>query len=133
MNRSAFAALVDEIIFDFPGEFLARFDNLTFVVEEWAPDDLLAEYDDADPLEFLGDYRGCPLPERSHSDAGHLPDLIVLYQGAIEAYALESGDPLEKVIRETLLHEIAHYFGFSEEQMDEIEALWQWGGSAAPP
>lgn len=128
MERAVFAALVEEIIATIPDEFLSHLDNLTFTVEEWAPADLLAEYDDADPLDFLGDYRGCPLPERSLDAVGQLPDLIVLYQGAIEAYALEFDEPLEKVIRETLVHEIAHYFGFSEEQMDEIEALWLEGG-----
>ena len=124
MERSAFVALTEQIIAAIPVEYLSKIDNLTFVVEEWAPADLLAEYADADPLDFLGDYRGCPLPERSQGDAGGLPDLIVLYQGAIEAYVEEFDEPLEKVIRETIIHEIAHYFGFSEEQMDVIEALW---------
>lgn len=133
MERSAFVALTEQIIATIPSEFLSRIDNLTFIVEEWAPADLLAEYDDADPLDFLGEYLGCPLPERSQGDAGALPDLIALYQGAIEAYAEEFDEPLEKVIRETVIHEIAHYFGFSEEQMDKIEALWQEGGDAGSP
>lgn len=125
MERSDFVAMTEQVIAAIPAEYLSRLDNLTFVVEEWAPADLLAEYDDADPLDFLGDYRGCPLPERSQGDVGGLPDLIVLYQGAIEAYAEEFDEPLEKVLRETIIHEVAHYFGFSEEQMDAIEALWQ--------
>lgn len=128
MERSDFAALTEEIIAALPAEFLQRLDNLTFLVEEWAPEDLLAEYDDADPLDFLGDYRGIPLPERSQGAAGELPDLIVLYQKAIEAYAEEFDEPIEKVVRETVIHEIAHHFGFSEEEMDGIEALWQAKG-----
>lgn len=127
MERSAFVALTEQVIATIPAEFLERLNNLTFVVEEWAPAELLAEYDDADPLDFLGEYRGCPLPERSQGDAGALPDLIALYQGAIEAYAEEFDEPLKKVILETVVHEIAHYFGFNEEQMDEIEALWLEG------
>lgn len=127
MELKDFEALMARCLAAIPAEYLSRLDNLTFVVEEWAPPELLAEYDDADPREFLGDYRGCPLPERSQGDAGGLPDLIVLYQGAIEAYAAEYDEPLEQVIRETLIHEIAHYFGFSEEEMDAIEALWQEG------
>lgn len=125
MERSAFVAVTEQIIAAIPAEFLSRIDNLTFVVEDWASADVLAEFDDADPLNLLGDYRGCPLPERSQNDIGPLPDLIVLYQGAIEATAQEYDEPVEQVIRETLVHEIAHYFGFSEEEMDEIEALWQ--------
>lgn len=130
MERSDFVALTGQVIATIPTEYLDKIENLTFVVEEWAPPELLAEYDDADPLDFLGEYLGCPLPERSQGDAGGLPDLIALYQGAIEAYAKEFDVPLEEVIRETLLHEIAHYFGFSEEQMDGIEALWQESHSA---
>lgn len=125
IERSDFVAMVEQVIATIPREYLEQIENLTFIVEDWAPPELLAEYDADDPLDFLGEYLGCPLPERSSGDAGGLPDLIALYQGAIEAYAEESGDPLERVIRETLIHEIAHYFGFSEEQMDEIEALWQ--------
>lgn len=133
MERSAFVALTGQVIATIPAEYLDKIENLTFVVEEWAPTELLAEYDDADPLDFLGEYLGCPLPERSQGDAGGLPDLIALYQGAIEAYAEEFDVPLEEVIRETLIHEIAHYFGFSEEQMDDIEALWQEARSAGLP
>lgn len=127
MERSDFVAMTEQVIAAIPAEYLEQIQNLTFIVEEWAPPELLEEYDDADPLDFLGDYRGCPLPERSQGDAGGLPDLIVLYQGAIEAYAEETGEPLAVVIRETVVHEIAHYFGFTEEQMDEIESLWQEG------
>ncbi|MDO9080895.1 MAG: metallopeptidase family protein [Desulfuromonadales bacterium] len=133
MERSDFVALTGQIIATIPAEYLAKIDNLTFVVEEWAPPELLAEYDDADPLDFLGEYLGCPLPERSQGDAGGLPDLIALYQGAIEAYAEEFDVPIEEVIRETLIHEIAHYFGFSEEQMDDIETLWQENRNAGLP
>jgi predicted Zn-dependent protease with MMP-like domain len=133
MERSSFVALTEAIIATIPSEYLSRIDNLTLIVEEWAPPELLAEYDDADPLDFLGEYLGCPLPERSQGDAGGLPDLIALYQGAIEAYAAETGEPVEQVIRETIVHEIAHYFGFSEEQMDEIEALWKKSGGIVSP
>jgi len=125
MEHSDFVAMTEKVIATIPAEYLEKIKNLTFVVEEWAPPELLAEYDNADPLDFLGEYLGYPLPERSSGDAGGLPDLIALYQGAIEAYAEEFDVPLEEVIRETLIHEIAHYFGFSEEQMDAIEALWQ--------
>jgi predicted Zn-dependent protease with MMP-like domain len=125
MERSAFVTVTEETIAALPAEYLERIDNLTFVVEEWASAATLADFDDADPLDLLGEYQGCPLPERSQDDVGALPDLIVLYQGAIEAYAQEYDEPIEGVIRATLVHEIAHYFGFSEEEMDEIEALWQ--------
>lgn len=128
MERRDFVVLMEEILAAIPREFLASMANLTFLVEDWASPETLAELGDADPLEILGDYLGTPLPERSCSDGGALPDLIVLYQGAIEAYAEDFSQPLAEVIRETLVHEIAHYFGFCEEEMDAIEALWQEQG-----
>jgi predicted Zn-dependent protease with MMP-like domain len=42
----------------------------------------------------------------------------------VEDYVRETGEPFRKVIRETIIHELAHYFGFSEEEMDAIERLW---------
>lgn len=125
IERNAFVTLMEQVIAAIPVEFLCQIDNLSFMVEDWAPAEVLEELGEDDPLEILGDYLGCPLPERSHNDSASLPDLIVLYQGAIEVYAEETDVPLEQVIRETLIHEIAHYFGFSEEEMDEIETLWQ--------
>lgn len=133
MERKAFEALVARCLATIPTEYLSRIDNLTFVIEEWASDEVLAEVGFDDPLDLLGDYLGIPLTERTNDDVGQLPDVIVLYQGAIEAYAEDYGDPLERVIRETLVHEIAHYFGFSEEEMDAIEALWLEADGAAVP
>ena len=133
MDRDTFERLVGRCLGTIPAEFLSRIDNLSFVVEEWASAEVLAEVGFDDPLDLLGDYLGIPLTERTNDDVGQLPDVIVLYQGAIEAYAAESGDPLERVIRETLVHEIAHFFGFSEEEMDEIEALWQESAGTAEP
>jgi predicted Zn-dependent protease with MMP-like domain len=77
-----------------------------------------------DPRDLLGFYRGWPLSERTHDYGSCLPDVIVIYQGAVQNHVNETGMPVFQVIRETVIHELAHYFGFSEEEMDEIEALW---------
>jgi predicted Zn-dependent protease with MMP-like domain len=64
------------------------------------------------------------LAERGHEYGNCLPDLIIIYQGAVEDYRRETGEPLLRIIRQTVVHELAHYFGFSEEEMDRIEELW---------
>ncbi|WP_432821331.1 metallopeptidase family protein [Trichloromonas sp.] len=123
MNRRAFEQLVERAIRAIPREFLERIDNLTFQVEDWADAETLDEVGFDDPRDLLGYYRGWPLSERTHEYAS-LPDVITIYQQAVENYHDESGEPLVRIIRETVIHELAHYFGFSEEEMDEIERLW---------
>lgn len=128
MNRKSFERLVARGIDRIPIEFRAKFHNLVFQVEGWADEETLDSVGFDDERDLLGYYLGTPLPERGLDFGGALPDVIFLYQGAIELYAEESGTPLMRVIRETLLHEVAHYFGFSEEEMDVIEDIW-WGDS----
>lgn len=124
MNRRTFEKLVERAIARIPAEFLARVENLTFQVEGWAPPEVLEEVGFDDERDLLGYYRGWALPERGVSYGGVPPDTIILYQYAIEDYVAETGEPLIKVIRETVIHELAHFFGFSEEEMERIEALW---------
>lgn len=128
MNRRTFEKLVERSIARIPAEYLRQIDNLTFQVEGWADAETLAEVGFDDRHDLLGYYRGLALPERSVAFGGEVPDVIILYQYAIEDYAFESGEPLLKVIRETVLHELAHYFGFSEEDLEPIEDLWAGEG-----
>jgi len=131
MMRRDFERLVDRAIARIPAEFRARIDNLSFQVEDWADAETLDEVGFDDPRDLLGFYRGWPLSERTHEYGSCLPDVITVYQGAVEDYVAETGEPLLKVIRETIMHELAHYFGFSEEEMDEIEELWAGGEPAS--
>lgn len=127
MTRTEFERLVERAIARVPREFLARVENLSFQVMDWADDETLAEVGFDDPRDLLGFYRGWPLTERGHQYGNCLPDVILIFQGAVENYVAETGEPIVRVIRETIIHELAHYFGFSEEEMDEIEALWAGG------
>lgn len=124
MNRGDFEKLVERAIHSIPADFLARIENLSFQVEDWPDPETLAEVGFDDPRDLLGFYRGWPLSERGHEYGQCLPDVITIYQLAVENYVYETGEPLVKVIRETVIHELAHYFGFSEEEMDEIERMW---------
>ncbi len=123
MNREAFEMLVERAIASIPADFLDQVSNLSFHVEDWADAETLAEVGFDDPRDLLGLYRGCPLDERTVAYA-EIPDVIVIYQEAVENFVRETGEPLFHIIQETIIHELAHYFGFSEEEMDEIEALW---------
>jgi predicted Zn-dependent protease with MMP-like domain len=124
VNRRTFEGLVQRAVASIPAEFLARVENLSFQIEAWADEETLAEVDIDDPRDLLGYYRGWPLSERTHDYGSCLPDVIVIYQGAVENHVRETGQTYVRVIGETVIHELAHYFGFSEEELDAVEALW---------
>lgn len=125
MNKGDFERQVDLAIQAIPEQFLERIENLTFQVQDWPDEETLAAVALDDPRGLLGYYMGWPLTERTHDYGNCPPDVIIIYQGAVENYLEETGEPLAKVLRETVMHELAHYFGFSEEEMDVIERLWE--------
>lgn len=124
MNRAAFEEQVEQVLASLPDEYACRLDNLLFLVEEWADAETLDLVGFDAPEELLGFYDGVPLTERTHDLVPLGPDRIYLFRRAIEEEARATGLPVSRVIRETLWHEIAHYFGFSEAEMDRIEEQW---------
>ncbi|MQA28520.1 MAG: hypothetical protein GEU82_01605 [Luteitalea sp.] len=99
--------------------------NLAIVVEDEPSPDLLREMDITPPDTLFGLYQGIPLTERRWDYGNALPDRILLFQGPHEREAADQDD-LVASIAETLIHEIGHYFGLSEEEIEEIEEhYWQ--------
>ena len=99
--------------------------NLAIVVEDEPSPDLLADMEIDPPDTLLGLYQGLPLTERRWDYGNTLPDRILLFQGPLERESEDEAD-LVVAIGETLIHEIGHYFGLSEEQIEEIEEKY-WG------
>ena len=110
------ALAVDSI----PVEFSAHIGNLAFIVEVEPDPELLWDMGIEDADELLGLYQGDPLTARGADHWGALPDQIILFKRAIEKESEESGLPVETVIRETILHEVGHYFGLDEEELAEM-------------
>jgi predicted Zn-dependent protease with MMP-like domain len=104
--------------------------NLALVVEDEPSPDLLEEMDIEPPDSLYGLYQGTPLPERTWAHGNQLPDRITLFQRPIEEDC-EDDDEVRAVIGETLIHEVGHYFGLSEEEIEEIEEKY-WRGDAPP-
>ena len=100
--------------------------NIAIVVEEEPSAELLREMEIEPPDTLLGLYTGTPLTERQWGYGNALPDRILLFQGPHERDA-EDEDDLVVAIGETLIHEIGHYFGLSEEEIEEIEERY-WRG-----
>lgn len=120
MTRKAFEELVARALRRLPRPFRERLENVAVVVEDWADEETLAEMGIEPPDTLYGLYRGVDLPRRDSTYGGVLPDTIVIYQGPIEE---DCADPEEMaaVIRETVVHEIGHYFGLDDETMHRIE------------
>jgi predicted Zn-dependent protease with MMP-like domain len=100
--------------------------NLVIAVEDEPSDELLEEMDIEAPDTLFGLYQGTPLTERGWGYGNTLPDRILLFQGPHEREAQDEDD-LVASIGETLIHEIGHYFGLSEEEIEEIEERY-WRG-----
>jgi predicted Zn-dependent protease with MMP-like domain len=74
------------------------------------------------PFDLLGLYRGVPLSEKSVSDAPQTVDMVFLYRRPLLDYWCETGEDLTHLVRHVLIHEIGHHFGFSDEEMESLEA-----------
>lgn len=131
MTREYFRELVEEAIDTIPRKFARQVRNLAIVIEDEASDDLLDEMDLDSPRELLGLYQGTPLNERGWGYGNALPDRITLFQKSIEEDCADDEDDIVIAIGETLIHELGHYFGMSEEQIMDIEERY-WRGDAFP-
>ncbi|MCC7104898.1 MAG: metallopeptidase family protein [Chloroflexi bacterium] len=127
MTRAQFRVCVEQAIDTIPPRFARHVRNLAIVIEDEPSEELLLEMEVEPPDTLLGLYTGTPLPERGWGYGNVLPDHITLFQRPIEDEA--DGDDTEVVaaIGETLIHELGHYFGMSEEQIMDIEARY-WRG-----
>ncbi len=130
MTREAFRVLVAEAIDSIPARFARHVRNVAIVIEERPSDELLDEMEIAPPDSLLGLYQGTPLPERRWDHGNDLPDRVLLFQRPIEEDAAEDGD-IVGVIGETLIHELGHYFGMSEDEIMAIEERY-WRGDPEP-
>jgi predicted Zn-dependent protease with MMP-like domain len=126
MTRDAFLKLVDDALASIPSRFRDAIVNVAIVVEDHPNADQLAEVEATNDETLLGLYEGTPLPERGWAHGNTLPDKVTLFQHPIED-ASEDDDDIVVAIGETLIHELGHYFGLSEEEIEEIEERY-WRG-----
>jgi predicted Zn-dependent protease with MMP-like domain len=109
-SRRRFESLVADALDELPGWVQEAMDNVAVVVEDRPP---------ADDPELLGLYEGIAKTEREFY-AGALPDRITLFRSTIEAQAGADDEELRAVVAETVVHEVAHHFGISDERLEGL-------------
>jgi len=120
MTRDRFTRLVEQVLTDIPRRFRDAMGNVAVVVEDEPSPELLEELDMEPDDTLFGLYQGTPLTERAATYGNTLPDRISIYQSPIED-ACESDEEIRQCVAETVIHEFGHYFGLSEEEIEEIE------------
>ena len=128
MTREEFTRLVEEALDEIPRRFRTEMKNVAVVVEDVPPAHVLAEMEIGPDDTLFGLYQGVPLTERGWGYGNALPDRISIYQQPI-VQACESDEEIRDCVAETVIHEFGHYFGMSEDEIQEIEEKY-WRGES---
>ena len=120
LSRKEFEALVERALRRLPRPFRDKFENVAVVVEDWADDETLAEMEIEPPDTLYGLYRGTDLTHRDSFYGNVLPDTITIYQGPVQEDS-DSPQEMEELVRDTVIHEVGHYFGLDDDRLEELE------------
>ncbi|WHZ35117.1 metallopeptidase family protein [Sagittula sp. MA-2] len=110
---------------DLPEPFRAGTADVVLRVEDWAPRRILEEMGIDDPLELTGLYEGIPLTEKSVTYPSPYPDTVWLFRKPILEEWRERQVDLTDLITHVVVHEIAHHFGWSDEDIAVIDPWWE--------
>ncbi|MBE7414131.1 MAG: metallopeptidase family protein [Deltaproteobacteria bacterium] len=121
VNETGFRTIAAHVLDSLPDEFRKRMENVVVVVEDY-PSEEDAESAGVLREELLGLFHGISRFEQEWCGgaSGQLPERIVLYKSNIEAICSTEEELVEE-IRLTVLHEIGHYFGLSDEEIEKYE------------
>ena len=122
MDAEQFQISAEGILDELPARFRNMLENVVIVIDDFASDQVLNAMGADSPYSLLGLYEGVPITERGAVESGVLPDLIHLYRIPILTMQQRSEKSVEACIRDVMIHEIGHHFGFSDAQMAVIEA-----------
>ena len=118
MNIEEFEELVDRAMDSLPPQIDAGLDNVAIIIQDWPTHEQMEDNDIHDRRGLLGLYEGVPLTDRDGYGMV-APDKITIFQKPIEALRLGRRGTVEE-IRKTVLHEVAHHLGFSDEELHEL-------------
>ena len=116
-----FRRMAAQIMAELPAPFHRSIDGVAILIEDFADAETLENMDIDNPFNLLGLYHGVSIEHKSVLDAREDQDRIFLYRRPLLAFWSEGTDSLEDVVRNVLIHEIGHHFGFSDDDMHDIE------------
>jgi predicted Zn-dependent protease with MMP-like domain len=115
------ADMAERALAAIPARLAEHVRDVSISVEEMPDDETLDDLGIESAWDLTGLYRGTPLTERSNSDVAREPDLIFLYRQPILLEWIETGEALDRLVRNVLVHEVAHHFGFSDAEIEALE------------
>ena len=118
ISRREFGRLVAQAVVELPQEVHDVLDNVNIMVQDWPSPQQLESGDPNDPHSLLGLYEGIPQTDRGNYNFA-LPDRITLFRRPL-AEVCESHEDLREEVRDTVVHEIAHHLGWSDEDLERL-------------
>ena len=120
MTMQEFEELVEKTIAALPEGFKKKIENLAVVVEDYPSDEILLQLRLKSKKSLLGLYQGVPITKRNSNYCNVLPDKITIFKKPIELLNQKEED-IKNTIRQVVIHEIGHYFGMNEKDLEQIE------------
>ncbi len=118
-----FQTLADAAYTALPEEFRALCEGLIIHIEDFPDAETLDDMECETEFDLLGLFRGRGLAQReATAQTGEFPNMVWLYRRPILDYWAEHEEALGDIVTHVLVHEIGHHFGFSDEDMEAIEA-----------
>jgi predicted Zn-dependent protease with MMP-like domain len=118
VRRPQFQAIVAQALDGLPAEVIQAMENLEVTIENEPSAEVREEFELAEDETLFGVYRGTPLLERGFGEP-LLPDQIILYQVPLLESFPRRPELIEE-IRRTVVHEVAHYLGMDEDEIEEL-------------
>ena len=105
-----------------PAEFRRMCGDVVIRVEDFPTEEILDELELESPFDLMGLYTGVSLDKKSVADLPREPDMVFLYRRPMLDYWAEGDETLGHLVTHVLVHEIGHHFGFSDADMERLEA-----------
>ena len=125
-SLSDIATIARQTVDALPEPFRPAAQSVLITVQDWANDTVLRDLGISDPIELTGLYEGVPVPLKSVSDPDPGPDIVYLFRKPMLAELAErEGVTLREMVEHVTIHEFAHHFGWSDEDIARIERWWE--------
>ncbi|MFW2589601.1 metallopeptidase family protein [Sagittula sp. SSi028] len=125
-DPDAFRDMAEHALNSLPDPFRAHAAQVLLRIEDWPPQDILQDMQIDDPLDLTGLYDGVPMPFKSVSDPAPFPDTVWLFREPILNEWRDRGTvTLQELVTHVVVHEIAHHFGWSDDDIAAIDPWWE--------